>query len=383
MSTLYMFPPNERPTEDTDTLAGEYVLGVLNPGEAAATRLRADNDPALQLAIGAWQARLVPMVAMLPQPAPPPEIWARLAQDIGMPAEPTSASAPDHAGDRSPEPTSASGPEPASASGPEPVAEPEPEWVGEQPGEPFVEDAWEAVAEPMVIEPQVPVEIEIEAVIYEPERPPAAEPAEAASVAPEPTWADIAEPEPAIQQAAVSPPEPTPAPQSVVTTAFARLTEPSLTEPPTQPRFTAALRLIDSLLFWRAATAASLVLAAAIALFAYINRSPSLVSVAAIGTANAPSPIYLADLDSHASLHITPLAVIAVPSGRDLQLWMLTSNDAQPIPLGILQADGLTVTLPTRPAEGTRFLVTMEPRGGAPSGRITGQVLYGGVLATR
>jgi anti-sigma-K factor RskA len=354
-----MFPPNERPTEDTDTLAGEYVLGVLNPGEAAATRLRADNDPALQLAIGAWQARLVPMVAMLPQPAPPPEIWARLAQDIGMPPEPTSASAP------------------------EPVAEPEPEWVGEQPGEPFVEDAWEAVAEPMVIEPQVPVEIEIEAVVYEPERPPAAEPAEAASVAPEPTWADIAEPEPVIQPAAVPPPEPTPAPQSVVTTAFARLTEPSLTEPPTQPRFTAALRLIDSLLFWRAATAASLVLAAAIALFAYINRNPSLVSVAAIGTANAPSPIYLADLDSHASLHITPLAVIAVPSGRDLQLWMLTSNDAQPIPLGILQADGLTVTLPTRPAEGTRFLVTMEPRGGAPSGRITGQVLYGGVLATR
>jgi anti-sigma-K factor RskA len=172
----------------------------------------------------------------------------------------------------------------------------------------------------------------------------------------------------------------------VVTTAFARRILPSVIHPAVQaPPQSAptAVRLIDRLLFWRATTAASLVLAAAIGLFAVINRSPALVSVAAIGTANAPSPIYLAELNSRSSLHITPLAVIAVPSGRDLQLWMLASNDAQPIPLGILQADGLTVKLPTRPAEGTRFLVTMEPRGGAPSGRITGQVLYGGVLATR
>jgi len=273
------------------------------------------------------------------------------------------------------------------ASGPEPVAEPEPEWVGEHLPEPFAEDAWEAVAEPMVIEPQPPVEIEIEAVVYEPEpeQPPAAEPPEAAAAPPEPT---PAEPEPAIQPVpAAAPPvppsEPAPAPQAVVTTAFARLTEPSPAQPTARSRLVTALRLMDSLMFWRAATAASLVLAAVIALFAVLNRSPALVSVAAIGTANAPSPIYLADLDTHLSLHITPLAVIAVPSGRDLQLWMLASNDAQPIPLGILQADGLTVTLPARPAEGTRFLVTMEPRGGAPSGRITGQVLYGGVLATR
>jgi anti-sigma-K factor RskA len=64
MSALYMFPPSEEPMEDRDLLAGEYVLGVLDPGDAASARLRAEADPALQAAIGAWQTRLAPMAAI-------------------------------------------------------------------------------------------------------------------------------------------------------------------------------------------------------------------------------------------------------------------------------------------------------------------------------
>ena len=79
-----MFPPNETPAEDADIVAGEYVLGSLEAGDAAAIRLRADTDPALLFAIGSWQARLVPLTAMLMPVAPPNSLWVRLANEVGF-----------------------------------------------------------------------------------------------------------------------------------------------------------------------------------------------------------------------------------------------------------------------------------------------------------
>ncbi len=105
--------------------------------------------------------------------------------------------------------------------------------------------------------------------------------------------------------------------------------------------------------------------------------------MAAIGVANAPAPLFLAQADPDGSLRISPLAVIAVPNGRDLQLWMQLPKDQEPHSLGILSAAGSTVSLGGPPVEGTRLLISLEPRGGASSGRITGQVLYGGTLANR
>ncbi len=74
--------------EDTDLLAAEYVLGVLNAAEAASVEAAAASDDALALAIEAWQNRLAPL-ALLAAPVPPPAaLWSRIAGTIGGFAEP-------------------------------------------------------------------------------------------------------------------------------------------------------------------------------------------------------------------------------------------------------------------------------------------------------
>lgn len=78
--------PNDNPP-DLDTLAGEYVLGVLDQSERQAVRLRARTDPELARAIAAWERRLGPMAVVLDPVPPPPALWDRLeaAIDAGPP----------------------------------------------------------------------------------------------------------------------------------------------------------------------------------------------------------------------------------------------------------------------------------------------------------
>lgn len=67
---------------DLDTLAGEYVLGVLEETDRRGVRLRARQEPELADAIAAWEQRLAPMAELLTPIAPPPALWARIAAAI-------------------------------------------------------------------------------------------------------------------------------------------------------------------------------------------------------------------------------------------------------------------------------------------------------------
>lgn len=391
MSTLYMFPPNEQPTEDAEILAGEYALGVLDAGEAAATRLRADADPSLLGAIGAWQARLAPMTEMLQDVPPPQALWDRLAVDIGLapPPRPELARSSDIIADvvRAIPPL----PDPE----PEALAQPEEEATAQE----------DPDHKPVV---QPPAD-------RTPNHPPAPEPAPAPEPEPEPVPAPAApfwlEPVPVIDDLprldaavpiVVSPvglsasssglhtAAPAPGRAMVRGGAFARLAlaaEPVAVAAPARPvppvAATGHDRLFERVAFWRATTAVAVIAALAFALFAVLGRPGATTGVAAIGVVNAPAPIYLAEADSKGGLRVTPLALIAVPNGRDLQLWMIPPGSDAPVSLGVLPPGGQTVTLGGVPAEGTRFIVSMEPRGGATGGKITGQVLYGGTLANR
>ena len=337
MNTLYMFPPNDKPAEDADVLAGEYVLGVLDPGEAAATRLRADTDPALRSAIGAWQARLVALTAMLAPTPPPPSLWERLAGEIGFqepdpaPPEAVTPDDSDPSGFADPEPAAFEPPSLAPA--PAPVAEP--------------------VAAPPVL-PPAPLEI-----VH----------------SPPPFWAEAElPPAPALPVPAFFLPPPaalSAAPPPALETAI----EPALPAP--RPK------LRDTVLVWRLATAGCLAAALVLGGLLLTAHADKAAAVAAIGVVNTPAPLYLAEADTAGRLRITPLAIIAVPNGRDLQLWMIPPNTRDPVSLGVLPPGGRSVSLGGPPLEGTRFIVSLEPRGGAPGGRITGQVLYGGTLANR
>lgn len=217
----------------------------------------------------------------------------------------------------------------------------------------------------------------------------AAPPIAAPTPTPEPPAFDITEPPPPI--AALFAPAPA-FPESVIPLAETLSLEPSprpaelvvpapLTIAPPSP---ARMDILHRPLPWQIATAIAFAVAiAAIAIPALRQQAATPLAIAAIGVVNAPAPLYLAELDSAGTLRLSALATITVPNGRDLQLWIIPPGEQNPTSLGVLPARGTIFTLPTPPAEGTRFVISMEPRGGATAGRITGQVLYGGTLANR
>ena len=134
---------------------------------------------------------------------------------------------------------------------------------------------------------------------------------------------------------------------------------------------------------WQGATGVSLALAASIAAFALLRPpppSPELPRVAVLAPMTGAAPGMLAALRPNGAVTIQPNGPIIVPAGRDLELWLLAAGDTQPRSLGVLPAGGTHLT--ANLATGSRLLVSLEPRGGSPTGQPTGPVLYGGTVTT-
>ncbi len=132
---------------------------------------------------------------------------------------------------------------------------------------------------------------------------------------------------------------------------------------------------------WQAATAGALALAAAFAAVAFLPRpAPQPALVATIAPAGAPAPAFVADARPDGSVVLAAVTPAAVPQGRDLELWILPPGAQKVASLGVLPASGRTLRLPSRPPAGTQLLVSLEPRGGSPTGQPTGPVLYKGTL---
>src|SRR5262245_44207399 len=75
--------------EDLEVLAGEYVLGTLDPGERAeAERLNA-SDPEFASAVTAWQHRLDPLNAAVAPVSPSEGLFRRIEQQLDGPTERT------------------------------------------------------------------------------------------------------------------------------------------------------------------------------------------------------------------------------------------------------------------------------------------------------
>ncbi len=65
-------------TDEIDALAGEYVLGTLDPAERAAVAARRRREPALDEAIASWEARLAPLDEATAPVAPPDDLLQRI-----------------------------------------------------------------------------------------------------------------------------------------------------------------------------------------------------------------------------------------------------------------------------------------------------------------
>jgi anti-sigma-K factor RskA len=224
--------------DDPDLLAGEYVLGCLDPEAAAAVVARAAREPALAAAIRAWERRLAPLAELLPEAAPPPELWQRIAAALPPP-----------------------------------------------PGE----------------------------------------------------------------------------------LALAR--------------FRRRLRL------WQAGAAAALAVAAALAGILLWREPPSpvvtttpraIATLAPTNTGNG-SP-FVAVMDTSGEIAVASAAPPSVAPDRSLELWELPAGETRPRSLGVLPSRGAYRVRAPAAAPKTQLMISLEPRGGSPTGQPTGPVVYAGTL---
>jgi anti-sigma-K factor RskA len=78
--------------DDIDGLAGEYVLGSLDPVERADVNARRSADISLAAAIEAWQRRLSPLSESAPGISPTPDLFetilSRISGETGQPIDP-------------------------------------------------------------------------------------------------------------------------------------------------------------------------------------------------------------------------------------------------------------------------------------------------------
>jgi anti-sigma-K factor RskA len=71
-------------TEDDIALAGEYVLGLLDPAESAAAQARAATDAEFAAEIDAWRERLQSIAGGADEPAPD-HIWSKIERTLPAP----------------------------------------------------------------------------------------------------------------------------------------------------------------------------------------------------------------------------------------------------------------------------------------------------------
>ena len=147
-------------------------------------------------------------------------------------------------------------------------------------------------------------------------------------------------------------------------------------------RFT---NLWNSLPAWRAIGLAAAGIAVALTVglgFAVreVQRTPQMIAILVNGD-QAGAVVHVFN-DGRAVL--MPLTSIAVPSDRSLQVWTLPSRERGPVSVGLMEtAKTLALSLKDVPAPGANqlFEITLEPKGGSPTGRPTGPILFKGLTA--
>ena len=159
---------------------------------------------------------------------------------------------------------------------------------------------------------------------------------------------------------------------------------PVVTAPARQP----PARLWHGVGFWRWCTAGAVAVAAALALFVALpgpDRAPPARLVATLQTGGA-APAWLVAIEAdRRRLRIEPVAAVAVPADRSLELWLIVAGAPAPRSLGVLAPAGATtlaLTGPLAAAVGPRatLAISREPAGGSPTGTPTGPVVYQGQL---
>ena len=141
-----------------------------------------------------------------------------------------------------------------------------------------------------------------------------------------------------------------------------------------------------SLALWRGLTLAGFATALALALVLLMPPAvPPEATLVAVLAAQDAKPVLIATADRNRRLlTIKAVAPLSPGADRSLELWALPPQ-GNPRPLGLISDSGVaSIELPAAAgaslADVPTLAVSLEPRGGSPTGLPTGPVLYTGAL---
>lgn len=141
--------------------------------------------------------------------------------------------------------------------------------------------------------------------------------------------------------------------------------------------------------FWRPAAllATAFTVALAVAVYVGIEQRPAQTRTeyVAVLSDQQAQPTWLVSAADFEHIIVKSLKAPPADAEHAYELWLLPGGDKPPRSLGLLPESGSkTVNVPaelrTAMAIGKVFAVSVEPKGGSPTGLPTGPVLYTGVL---
>jgi anti-sigma-K factor RskA len=133
---------------------------------------------------------------------------------------------------------------------------------------------------------------------------------------------------------------------------------------------------------WRWATAAASLAAAVLLVLLLLPAKPGPDRFVATPAGPQGGPAWFARVAADgAAIDIQPVTVAALPADRSYELWIIPPGATAPRSLGLI--DPNTPTRRTLTADvrgGGTLAVSLEPRGGSPTGAPTGPVLHTGTV---
>jgi anti-sigma-K factor RskA len=151
--------------------------------------------------------------------------------------------------------------------------------------------------------------------------------------------------------------------------------------------------LWQSVGFWRAAAAAAIVAATALAVLNTVREAPPAVTPASVVRAvttlsfDDGTPAYLATLDTASgAILLVPVPSAPDAEGRVPELWLIPAGES-PRSLGVVTTDKAhTIAVPAElrraMTAGSTLAISLEPVGGAPQGVPTGPIVAKGNIAS-
>jgi anti-sigma-K factor RskA len=130
--------------------------------------------------------------------------------------------------------------------------------------------------------------------------------------------------------------------------------------------------------FTSAIIGAAAAVLAAVVVVDLVRPAPQSEFVAVL-TAGGESPAFVATVNVEAGTISIRRVAEAAPPDKSYELWSIAPNEA-PRSLGVVEEASFSQPLPVAPSGDLTLAVTLEPKGGSPSGAPTGPVVYSGAL---